>query len=270
MGGPGHVCFFREDDDQIFPLAFLKKCFAAVQLPQRWQQPQSQSREMDSDFLIEHFQPEGHKNVTSVCCGGVKSLMLIADKKIRMDRRGRGGQSFRQSADRSVSYGLFVLFQEAWEATSIKRTKSSTKTSLYADLSKTREQLLESLQKGLCTQPCIPHSRSQTGPLALPCAPSLKWLKKTDSKPILPSKWAKHTHTHKILSGSAETLADPASTSRDNQDTMSGELPSDVTTKDPFQDMTEQSTYYYVDDSPTPGVEEGKTCMYDQSGTIVS
>uniref|UniRef100_A0A3P8WKJ3 Secondary ossification center associated regulator of chondrocyte maturation n=1 Tax=Cynoglossus semilaevis TaxID=244447 RepID=A0A3P8WKJ3_CYNSE len=35
---------------------------------------------------------------------------------------------------------------------------------------------------------------------------------------------------------------DPVSTTRDNQDTTSGEPPSDVTTKDPFQDMTEQSS----------------------------
>ncbi|XP_045908939.1 protein SNORC [Micropterus dolomieu] len=38
-----------------------------------------------------------------------------------------------------------------------------------------------------------------------------------------------------------ETVADPASTTRDNQDTMSGEPPSDLTTKEPFQEMTEQA-----------------------------
>ncbi|XP_026170282.1 protein SNORC [Mastacembelus armatus] len=45
-----------------------------------------------------------------------------------------------------------------------------------------------------------------------------------------------------------ETIADPASTTRDNQDTMSGEPPSDVTTREPFHDMTEQPfTYDYED-----------------------
>ncbi|XP_068605415.1 protein SNORC [Brachionichthys hirsutus] len=57
-----------------------------------------------------------------------------------------------------------------------------------------------------------------------------------------------------------ETVADPASTARDNQDTMSGEPPSDPTTRDPFQDMTEQPfTFDYEDTthSLTIGEEEG-------------
>ncbi|XP_034743623.1 protein SNORC [Etheostoma cragini] len=44
-----------------------------------------------------------------------------------------------------------------------------------------------------------------------------------------------------------ETVAD--STTRDNQDTMSGEPPSDVTTKDTFQDTTEQSFTFDSEDT---------------------
>ncbi|XP_040911427.1 protein SNORC [Toxotes jaculatrix] len=54
-----------------------------------------------------------------------------------------------------------------------------------------------------------------------------------------------------------ETVADPASTTRDNQDTMSGEAPNDITTKDPIQDMTEQSfTSDYEDTTPQAMDEE--------------
>ncbi|XP_035025218.1 protein SNORC [Hippoglossus stenolepis] len=54
-----------------------------------------------------------------------------------------------------------------------------------------------------------------------------------------------------------ETVADPASTTRDNQDTMSGEPPSDVTTRDPFQDMTEQSfTNDYEDATHSQAMDE--------------
>lgn len=63
-----------------------------------------------------------------------------------------------------------------------------------------------------------------------------------------------------LFSWRAETVADPAS--RDNQDTISGEPPSDVTTKDPFQDMTEQPfTYDYEDTTHSQAMdeEEGKT-----------
>ncbi|KAM8728315.1 uncharacterized protein snorc [Acanthopagrus schlegelii] len=52
-----------------------------------------------------------------------------------------------------------------------------------------------------------------------------------------------------------ETVSDPAST--DNQDTLSGDPPSDVTTKDPFQDMTEQPfTYDYEDATHSQAMDE--------------
>ncbi|XP_023141509.2 protein SNORC [Amphiprion ocellaris] len=54
-----------------------------------------------------------------------------------------------------------------------------------------------------------------------------------------------------------ETVGDPASTARDNQDTMSGEPPSDVTTRVPFQDVTEQSfTYDYEDATHSHALDE--------------
>lgn len=56
---------------------------------------------------------------------------------------------------------------------------------------------------------------------------------------------------------SAETVAD--STTRDNQDTMSGEPPSDVTTKEPFQDMTEQSfTFDYEYTTHTEAMDKNE------------
>ncbi|XP_059200315.1 protein SNORC [Centropristis striata] len=52
-----------------------------------------------------------------------------------------------------------------------------------------------------------------------------------------------------------ETISD--STTRDNQDTMSGEPPSDVTTKDPFRDMTEHSfTFDYEDTTHSHTLDE--------------
>ncbi|XP_054452852.1 protein SNORC [Anoplopoma fimbria] len=52
-----------------------------------------------------------------------------------------------------------------------------------------------------------------------------------------------------------ETVAD--STTRDNQDTMSGEPPGDVTTKYPFQDTTEQSfTFDYEDTTHSQALDE--------------
>ncbi|KAG7525161.1 SNORC protein [Solea senegalensis] len=55
-----------------------------------------------------------------------------------------------------------------------------------------------------------------------------------------------------------DTVADTVLTTRDNQDTMSGEPPSDVTTKDPFQDMTEQSfTIDYITHSLTIDEDKG-------------
>ncbi|XP_068197384.1 protein SNORC [Antennarius striatus] len=54
-----------------------------------------------------------------------------------------------------------------------------------------------------------------------------------------------------------ETVADPASTARDNQDTLSGESPSDLTTKDPFQYMTEQPfTFDYEDTTHSFTIDE--------------
>lgn len=48
----------------------------------------------------------------------------------------------------------------------------------------------------------------------------------------------------------AETVAD--STTRDNQDTMSGEPPGDLTTKDPFPGRTEQPFDYEDATHPHP------------------
>ncbi|XP_035527114.1 protein SNORC [Morone saxatilis] len=54
-----------------------------------------------------------------------------------------------------------------------------------------------------------------------------------------------------------EADADPVSTTRDNQDTMSGEPPSDITTKDPFQGITEQPfTFDYEDTTHSQAMEE--------------
>ncbi|XP_068594304.1 protein SNORC [Cebidichthys violaceus] len=53
----------------------------------------------------------------------------------------------------------------------------------------------------------------------------------------------------------SETVAD--STTRDNQDTMSGEPPSDVTTKDPFQATTERPfTFDYEDTTHSQALDE--------------
>ncbi|KAI3374938.1 hypothetical protein L3Q82_021465, partial [Scortum barcoo] len=58
-----------------------------------------------------------------------------------------------------------------------------------------------------------------------------------------------------VFSWCAETVADPAS--RDNQDTISGEPPSDVTTREPTQDTTEQAfSYDYDEVSHSPGVDK--------------
>lgn len=70
-------------------------------------------------------------------------------------------------------------------------------------------------------------------------------------------------HSLKSSYCTAETVADPASTARDNQDIVSGEPPSDVTTKYPLQDLTEvPSTGDYVGGTYTEGEdEEGKRDM---------
>ncbi|XP_056149615.1 protein SNORC [Lampris incognitus] len=55
-----------------------------------------------------------------------------------------------------------------------------------------------------------------------------------------------------------ETVGDPAPTLQgDNQDTVSGGGAYDITTKDPYQDMTERSfTYDYDDTTHTQTIEE--------------
>ncbi|XP_062260891.1 protein SNORC [Platichthys flesus] len=53
-----------------------------------------------------------------------------------------------------------------------------------------------------------------------------------------------------------ETVADPASTTRDNQDTMSGEPPSDVTTRDPFKITEPSFTNDNEDATPSQPVDE--------------
>ncbi|XP_074545557.1 protein SNORC [Halichoeres trimaculatus] len=52
-----------------------------------------------------------------------------------------------------------------------------------------------------------------------------------------------------------DTVADPALTTRDNQDT-SGDLPSDVTTDNPFHDVTQQSFTFDYENPPQPGEDE--------------
>lgn len=48
--------------------------------------------------------------------------------------------------------------------------------------------------------------------------------------------------------------------SRDNQDTISGEPPGDVITKEPFQDMTGQPfTFDYTDSTHVPASDEGSS-----------
>lgn len=65
-----------------------------------------------------------------------------------------------------------------------------------------------------------------------------------------------------FVSSSPETVGDPAPTLQgDNQDTVSGGGAYDVTTKDPFQDMTERSFTYDYEDTTHPQTmeeEEGK------------
>lgn len=56
----------------------------------------------------------------------------------------------------------------------------------------------------------------------------------------------------------AETVLDPALTIRDHQDTMSGDPPSDITTKGPFEEVTESFTVDYEDTTLTLDESEGK------------
>uniref|UniRef100_A0A4W5QSF0 Secondary ossification center associated regulator of chondrocyte maturation n=1 Tax=Hucho hucho TaxID=62062 RepID=A0A4W5QSF0_9TELE len=60
-----------------------------------------------------------------------------------------------------------------------------------------------------------------------------------------------------------ETVADPTPTLQgDNQDTLSGEGAYEVTTKDPFQDMTESVlTFEYEDTTHSQAVEEEESVL---------
>uniref|UniRef100_A0A3Q3KAP5 Uncharacterized protein n=2 Tax=Monopterus albus TaxID=43700 RepID=A0A3Q3KAP5_MONAL len=57
-------------------------------------------------------------------------------------------------------------------------------------------------------------------------------------------------------------MADPASPTRDNQDTLSGEPPSDVTTKESSHDVTEQTFIYNYEDTTHP------QAMDDEEGVL--
>ncbi|XP_056277666.1 protein SNORC [Pseudoliparis swirei] len=60
-----------------------------------------------------------------------------------------------------------------------------------------------------------------------------------------------------LLVASVHTETEADSTTRDNQDTMSGEPPGDVTTKDPLQAMTEPSfTFDYEDITHSQALDE--------------
>lgn len=59
-----------------------------------------------------------------------------------------------------------------------------------------------------------------------------------------------------------ETVADPALTSRDSQDTSGDDMPSDVTTKDPFHQATgEPVTYDYEDATHTQTLDEEEDAL---------
>ncbi|KAM9789155.1 LOW QUALITY PROTEIN: protein SNORC [Neosynchiropus ocellatus] len=60
-----------------------------------------------------------------------------------------------------------------------------------------------------------------------------------------------------VVFAHSERVADPSTPTRDHQDTMSGEPPSDVTTKDPFHGMTEQTfTVDFEDATHSHAMEE--------------
>lgn len=61
-----------------------------------------------------------------------------------------------------------------------------------------------------------------------------------------------------FFSWSAESVPDPGSTTRDNQDNWSGDPPNDFTTTETPQDTTEQA---YEDTTHSPAMDEegGKT-----------
>lgn len=59
-----------------------------------------------------------------------------------------------------------------------------------------------------------------------------------------------------------ETVADPALTSRDSQDTSGDDLPSEVTTKDPFHEVTgEPVTYEYEDATHTQPLDKEEDAL---------
>uniref|UniRef100_A0A8C6TI59 Secondary ossification center associated regulator of chondrocyte maturation n=1 Tax=Neogobius melanostomus TaxID=47308 RepID=A0A8C6TI59_9GOBI len=59
-----------------------------------------------------------------------------------------------------------------------------------------------------------------------------------------------------------ETVADPALTSRDSQDTSGDDMPSEVTTKDPFHEATGESvTYEYEDATHTQVLDEEEDAL---------
>ncbi|KAM8839734.1 LOW QUALITY PROTEIN: protein SNORC [Synchiropus picturatus] len=60
-----------------------------------------------------------------------------------------------------------------------------------------------------------------------------------------------------VVFAHSERVADPSMPTRDHQETMSGEPPSDITTKDPFHGMTEQTfTIDFEDATHSHAVEE--------------
>ena len=60
-------------------------------------------------------------------------------------------------------------------------------------------------------------------------------------------------------------MLDPALTIREHQDTMSGDPPSDVTTKGPFQEVTESFTVDYEDTTLTLDKSEGEGRLFTLS-----
>lgn len=79
-----------------------------------------------------------------------------------------------------------------------------------------------------------------------------------------------HTHTVALLLFT-ETVADPTPTLQgDNQDTLSGEGAYEVTTKDPFQDMTESVlTFEYEDTTHSQAVDEEESETFPITSKII-
>ena len=133
-----------------------------------------------------------------------------------------------------------------------------------------RARLLESLQTGPCMQLCIPEASASREKSSRAISRATRLVsemtackKNTESQNCTAGQ---ASGSNRLSSWSAETVSDPAST--DNQDTMSGDPPSDITTKDPFQDMTEQPfTYDYEDATHSQAMdeEEGKQLTWDEA-----